>query len=586
MPPTTSLPSVRSTPVKVTKTVKVSQVSSNAYHAAPRARSNKAPARDSIDGFERIPVKYLQPGRLPSAINTADYGFVTVTVDHQPATATPISRTSAATDSTSGTTSAKMHDDLPELPNWVIGILAGMLSFGLVVAVVLYFANFPPEWEWLHDARKILSRRNQRGYTRIDDSDEENDSEAGNKRGADNRRKAAGLGISLSSTTALGGIAARRRKNLSVDTSGRYGGLGIAVHGDRNLEVLKEQRWWRRRSFDEEKLRHREPPPLSPARFAWEAFTAPIPSIATFSAMLGGAGPTVGDGLSYTSESDLNSVTEMKSACIIYINGYPGVGQMTVAKALQRFIPGSKILHNHELTDPTARHFSSKHPQCQQRRGEDRRQRLKRIMSDSTLRDTVFILTHSRTEHNECMADYADVALGEHCRRFYTVVLHCEQTENDSKLMMADRGSQENGKLTNVNALRGLQERGGGSWKSEDDDEMKLDVTSMPPDEAARRIVAFVQRREEEGRCPSSDTALSSMVLESQADDAAAEMIVAHDKSANVFNRIGETVEHAVEKLGGLLSDVADGDPEEGLLLPVRMSERERGYEPGMRIAG
>jgi len=50
------------------------------------------------------------------------------------------------------------------------------------------------------------------------------------------------------------------------------------------------RRDWRSRSYDEERLQHREPPPLSPVRFAWEALTAPIPSIAGFSALLGGSG--------------------------------------------------------------------------------------------------------------------------------------------------------------------------------------------------------------------------------------------------------------------------------------------------------
>ncbi|KAK1766698.1 hypothetical protein QBC33DRAFT_83827 [Phialemonium atrogriseum] len=38
----------------------------------------------------------------------------------------------------------------------------------------------------------------------------------------------------------------------------------------------------------------------------------------------------------------------------IYINGYPGVGKLTVAKELEKLIPGSKIYHNHLLIDPVA----------------------------------------------------------------------------------------------------------------------------------------------------------------------------------------------------------------------------------------
>ncbi|KAH7202525.1 hypothetical protein BKA60DRAFT_163286 [Fusarium oxysporum] len=38
--------------------------------------------------------------------------------------------------------------------------------------------------------------------------------------------------------------------------------------------------------------------------------------------------------------------------CFIYINGYPGIGKLTIAKELQQLLPNSKVYHNHLLIDP------------------------------------------------------------------------------------------------------------------------------------------------------------------------------------------------------------------------------------------
>ena len=100
-------------------------------------------------------------------------------------------------------------------------------------------------------------------------------------------------------------------------------------------------------------------------------------------------------------------------AHIIYINGWPGVGKLTVARHLQTLIPDSRVLHNHELIDPVEKRYSRTHPAYYAKRGEYRSQRLKPVAKDPALRDTVFIFTDSQAEHTECVGDYTDLALGE-----------------------------------------------------------------------------------------------------------------------------------------------------------------------------
>jgi len=186
-------------------------------------------------------------------------------------------------------------------------------------------------------------------------------------------------------------------------------------------------------------------------------------------------------------------------AYVIYINGWPGVGKLTVARALQTLIHGSQVLHNHELIDPVEKHCPRGSAWYQIKRGEYRRSRLKPIMEDARLKDTVFIFTDSQTEYNECVGDFTDLALGEHGRRFYSVVLHCQEDENERRLVMPGRGGGANGKLRDVEVLRQYRSRGG-IYKFGDDDEVEVDITNVDAEMAARTIWEFVARREKEGR--------------------------------------------------------------------------------------
>lgn len=186
-------------------------------------------------------------------------------------------------------------------------------------------------------------------------------------------------------------------------------------------------------------------------------------------------------------------------AYVIYINGHPGVGKLTVALHLQRLLPSAVVLHNHELIDPVEKHYPRGSAWYQIKRSENRQERFKPIVEDPKLRDTVFIFTDSQTEHNDCVGDYTDLGLGEHGRRFYSVVLHCELEENIRRLTLPGRGGSFNGKLTDAEVLKEYRSKQS-ILRFGDDDEIEIDVTEVKPEEAARRIHEFVLGREREGR--------------------------------------------------------------------------------------
>lgn len=185
-------------------------------------------------------------------------------------------------------TSAKFRDDLPDMPEWAVGLMAGLLAFGLVIAIVLYLANFPPTFTWVH---RLLRQRikTRYGYARLwDGGAEEPDGDGRNMSSGASSSTTDSDGSGSATAFAVNGANAtrRRRTSLVVDTSARYTGLGIAMALGDGVTERSEPRTatgQRRRSYDEEAMRLRRlKPRSSPVRTAWAALTAPLPSVSLF----------------------------------------------------------------------------------------------------------------------------------------------------------------------------------------------------------------------------------------------------------------------------------------------------------------
>ncbi|KAI6808090.1 hypothetical protein KC332_g13210 [Hortaea werneckii] len=168
--------------------------------------------------------------------------------------------------------SAKFRRDLPAPPAWFVGLLAGALSFGLVCAVVLYLVNFPAKDLNLLSKKLMVQRKRYEGYNALQPENE--DAHLTLSRGGPTQ-PAPHFGRSTAMENS--GSRRKRRKNLSIDTSAQYHGLGIAVPADNSRggpKLLSE-----REPYDEEALRTRA---QSPAMKTWEAVTAPLPALSRF----------------------------------------------------------------------------------------------------------------------------------------------------------------------------------------------------------------------------------------------------------------------------------------------------------------
>ena len=178
----------------------------------------------------------------------------------------------------------------------------------------------------------------------------------------------------------------------------------------------------------------------------------------------------------------------------IYINGFPGVGKLTVAKELQKLIPNSKVYHNHLLIDPIAAAVDRGSPQYDAMRTDLRRYILNMLATSKATRDVSFIFTDSRgsTEAGRmAVKDYQDAAIKRGVP-FISVILTCELEENVRRIVGPERcvGST---KLVDSEILQDIrqQER---IFRFEDAEELELDTTSLSPREAAYSIREHVEK--------------------------------------------------------------------------------------------
>ncbi|KAM4066190.1 AAA domain-containing protein [Hirsutella rhossiliensis] len=172
-----------------------------------------------------------------------------------------------------------------------------------------------------------------------------------------------------------------------------------------------------------------------------------------------------------------------------YINGYPGVGKLTIAKELNKLLPRAKVVSNHLLIDPAAALFDRTAQENQPLRPVLRREVLRSIASSVSTRDITWIFTDQQSSNqsgSSSAKDYQDAATARGAP-FVSVILHCELEENLKRAVQGEKGGCSNTKLTNPTILRSIRERED-IFRFKDENELELDVTLSSPREAARRI--------------------------------------------------------------------------------------------------
>jgi hypothetical protein len=174
---------------------------------------------------------------------------------------------------------------------------------------------------------------------------------------------------------------------------------------------------------------------------------------------------------------------------IIHINGYPGVGKLTIGRILADRLNG-KLLDNHSIYNVALALTQFKSPAYYDTLRAVRTIAYQRVLELPATIPVILTNAHGSESEwgNECWDAAIELARARRSKLFIVVLL-CTPEENARRIQGPDRDLKRKPRDPNMfhgNALgRPLLDRGG-------DYLLRLDVTSLGADEAAQAIQAWV----------------------------------------------------------------------------------------------
>ncbi|OIW23989.1 hypothetical protein CONLIGDRAFT_585074 [Coniochaeta ligniaria NRRL 30616] len=181
----------------------------------------------------------------------------------------------------------------------------------------------------------------------------------------------------------------------------------------------------------------------------------------------------------------------MSDHAYIYINGYPGVGKLTIARELAKLIPNSRVFDSNLLINPVDAMCDRSAPYYDQL-CKDLRMFLLGMLTDRCGDATTFIFTDARSTHGRYCNPapiyfQAEASNKEEEVPFVSVVLECDLEENIERLISAERVLGYK-KLTDCCALKEIREKED-IYHFDEDFELVLNVTHLSPKMAAKKIL-------------------------------------------------------------------------------------------------
>ncbi|KAF7535035.1 hypothetical protein G7054_g5733 [Neopestalotiopsis clavispora] len=176
-------------------------------------------------------------------------------------------------------------------------------------------------------------------------------------------------------------------------------------------------------------------------------------------------------------------------APLIWINGYPGSGKLTVARALQQLDKSIVLIDNHQLIDPVEAEYSRAHPDYQRQRQLRRKAAFRENVSslESLLRPVVFTDFQTTNKQGESVAKEYQQAAIESARPFLPVYLTCDEQENLDRLCSKERVDSGTTKLLDRDLLQTFRSSTA-IYRFHDCTGFSIDVTNISPEEAASKI--------------------------------------------------------------------------------------------------
>jgi hypothetical protein len=181
----------------------------------------------------------------------------------------------------------------------------------------------------------------------------------------------------------------------------------------------------------------------------------------------------------------------------VYINGYAGVGKLTIAKSLLPLLQQpAKLVDNHLLIDPVAALLPRTSANYQSLRKSIRQLMLSAICLSAELSEATVVFTDQQSSSplGSSVAREYEAAAVQRRSQFLSVRIECDEEEHLRRAVSDDRKKGLTTKLTNEAIIRQMREEedvfmfGG-------DNEFTIDVTYLSPYQAAQCISDFVHGR-------------------------------------------------------------------------------------------
>ncbi|KAK2732882.1 hypothetical protein CKAH01_19029 [Colletotrichum kahawae] len=177
---------------------------------------------------------------------------------------------------------------------------------------------------------------------------------------------------------------------------------------------------------------------------------------------------------------------------IVYINGFPGTGKLTIAKILNNASDEIKLVHDHLLINPAEAVLSRDQPGYQDLRRRIRSAIFESLVHEPSTYSTFYVFTDAQTANEAGTAvcqEYKDCADRRGCE-FIPITLDCDEQTNLGRLI--DSGRQAQGKLIDTELLK-MFRAGEGLYDFDGHlHRLRIDVSHFSPQVAASKILAHV----------------------------------------------------------------------------------------------
>ncbi|KAK4182082.1 hypothetical protein QBC35DRAFT_396683 [Podospora australis] len=190
------------------------------------------------------------------------------------------------------------------------------------------------------------------------------------------------------------------------------------------------------------------------------------------------------------------SALKREVAPIIWMNGFPGTGKLTVAEKLAALCgpENATVLDNHKLIDPVEAKIPRSHPDYQKERQLYRQAVFEEHVCNAGTLSRLVIFTDFQSANelgSQVAKEYQDAA-SRAGRPFIPIYLICDPEENLKRVANSDRVNSRLGKLTDRGLLQKFMSRCD-LFRFDVPDYLTVDTTTATPWETATEILVFLK---------------------------------------------------------------------------------------------